>query len=332
MDALISAGIQWIVTIQSLGAWLAAPMRIFTNLGSEDFIFLVLPLIYWCIDARIGLQVAMILVTSNNLKPILKMFFAGPRPYWVSAQVKAFIGESSFGIPSGHAQDAVSLWGILASNIRTRWAWVVAGTLAFLIGFSRLYLGVHFVHDVIAGWLVGALLLWLFMKFWQPVEDWLKRKSLGSQILIAFLVSMIFITLGALDVARLAGYTLPVEWLENAQRVEPYPDPVSMESSLTAAGTFFGLAVGIAWLAARGGYQAEGPVVKRALRYVVGLIGVVILWMGLGQVFPDNADLVSFILRYARYVLVGFWVTAGAPWLFFRFKLANSRMQDALLI
>ena len=60
-----------------------------------------------------------------------------------------------------------------------------------------------------------------------------------------------------------------------------------------------------------------------ALRYVVGLIGVLILWRGLALFLPDNADLISYVLRYVRYTLVGFWVSGGAPWLFFRFKLAD---------
>ncbi len=326
MDGLITLGVHWIIAIQTLGAWLEIPMRFFTNLGSENFLFLVLPLIYWSIDARLGLQVALILIASNNLKPILKMAFAGPRPYWVSSQVKAFVAESSFGIPSGHAQDAMSWWGILAVNLRKRWAWVVALLLIFFIGFSRLYLGAHFVHDVIAGWLVGGVLLWLFARFWNPVQGWLKQKSMRAQIGIAFAASMIFILLSALTVARLGGYTFPAEWRDNALRAGPLPDPVSMSDSLTAAGTLFGLAVGLSWLAVRGGYQADGPFAKRALRFVVGLIGVVILWRGLGFIFPDTENLISYILRYIRYALVGFWISAGAPWLFFRFKLANSQM------
>ncbi len=326
MDTLIQLGIHWIVSIQALGVWLEMPMRFFTALGSENFLFLVLPLIYWSIDARLGLQVALILIASNNLKPILKMSFVGPRPYWVSSQVKAFVAESSFGIPSGHAQDAMALWGILAFNLRKRWAWIVALLLAFFIGFSRLYLGAHFVHDVLAGWLVGGVLLWLFAKFWNPVQTWIQQKSVGTQIGIAFAVSLIFVLLSLLVTARLAGYTFPAEWRDNALRAGPLPDPVSMNDSLTAAGTLFGLAAGISWLAARGGYQTEGPLVKRALRFIVGLIGVLILWRGLALIFPDQADWISHLLRYFRYALVGFWISAGAPWLFFRFKLANSQM------
>jgi hypothetical protein len=101
------------------------------------------------------------------------------------------------------------------------------------------------------------------------------------------------------------------------------PDPVTLEGFLTTAGSFFGLAAGAAWIAAQGGYQTSGAVEKRALRYVVGVIGVLILWMGLGQVFPRDENLLSYILRFLRYSLVGFWVTGGAPWLFFHFKLAD---------
>ena len=323
MGSLISNGIHWIIAIQSLGAWLEAPMKLFSFLGSENFLFLILPLVYWSVDARLGLQVAMILAASNNLKPILKMFFAGPRPYWMSAQVKAFVSEGSFGIPSGHAQDAVALWGIIASGIHKRWAWFVAFALAFFIGFSRLYLGAHFVHDVLAGWFVGAVLLWVFMRFWDASIAWLKTKPLSLQVLIAFIISLVAIALSAIVVARLDGYAFPAEWMDNALRSGPVPAPVSIESSITAAGTIFGLAAGAAWLATRGGYQATGPIEKRALRYVVGLIGVLILWRGLGFVFPEHEGVLSFMLRYIRYSLVGFWITAGAPWLFFRFKLAD---------
>ncbi len=326
MELLISNGVQWIIAIQALGGWLETPMKLFSFLGTENFFLLVLPLIYWCIDASLGIRVGFVLITSNYVNAVFKLWFAGPRPYWVSDKVLPFAAESSFGIPSGHAQNAVGVWGIIATDLRKRWAWIVAVALMFLIGFSRLYLGVHFLHDVIAGWLIGGILLWVFVKFWDSVVAWLKQKSLGSQVLIAFIVSLIFIVLGAISFGRLAGYTFPVEWRDNALRARPLPAPVSMEGFITSAGTFFGLAVGAAWIMTRGGYQATGPLAKRALRFVVGLIGVLILWRGLALILPDNPDLISYTLRYIRYTLVGFWVMGGAPWLFFRFNLANSKM------
>jgi hypothetical protein len=101
------------------------------------------------------------------------------------------------------------------------------------------------------------------------------------------------------------------------------PEPDSIEGIFTSGGSLFGLAAGAAWIASRGGYRAAGPLEQRALRYVLGLLGVMILWFGLGEVFPRGETLIPLVLRYLRYSLVGFWVTAGAPWLFFHFKLAR---------
>ena len=323
MDFLVQQGVQWIIAIQGLGGWLEAPMKFFSFLGVKEFYFLILPLLYWCIDSTLGLRVAMILVTSTSVNYFFKLWFAGPRPYWVSAQVKAFSSESSFGIPSGHAQNAVSVWGMMADGTRKRWAWIAAFTIAFLIGFSRMYLGVHFPHDVLAGWLIGGILLWAFMRFWNPVTAWLNTKTLAQQVTIAFILSMLLIAIGSVSVGRLAGYTLPQNLMDNALRAGPSPDPVSTSDAVTSAGTLFGLAVGAAWVASRGGYQVSGPMVKRVLRYVVGLIGVVILLYGLDKIFPDGDTLIPYIFRYLRYSLVGFWILAGAPWLFFRIKLAE---------
>ncbi len=323
MDFFFQHGIDWIIAIQSLGGWLELPMKFFTFLGYENFFFLVLPLIYWSVDAGLGMRVALVLAVSNNLKPIFKLLFAAPRPYWLSGQVKPFLYESSFGIPSGHAQDAVALWGIMAAGVNKRWAWVLAFVIAFFVGFSRLYLGVHFVHDVIAGWLIGFVILFAFMKFWDPVAAWLKIKTLPQQIMLAFVISLIMIGIGALSTARLHGYIFPVEWTDNALRAGPLPDPVSIEGIITSAGSLFGLAAGAAWIFSRGGYQASGPLEKRAFRYGVGLVGIMILWIGLGEIFPRGEAFLPLMLRYIRYSLVGLWVMAGAPWLFFHFKLAD---------
>jgi membrane-associated phospholipid phosphatase len=324
MDGLIQIGIEWIVAIQSIGGWLEVPMQFFSFLGQQDFFFLVLPLIYWSVDAALGMRVGLILITNVFIYIHAKLWLVQPRPYWVSNRVVAYLSDPLFGIPSGHAQNSISVWGIIAADIRKRWAWVAAFALAFLIGFSRLFLGIHFVHDVVAGWLIGLATLWLFIRFWDSTAAWLKTRSFSQQIALAFAVSLVMIVVGVLSVQRLEGFVFPEEWAENALRAGELPDPVSIEDSVTSAGTFFGIALGMAWITSRGGYQASGPAAKRALRFVVGLIGVLILWRGLGLVFPAGEELVPLVLRYLRYALVGFWITAGAPWLFFRIKLAEA--------
>ena len=323
MDTLVQTGVQWIIAIQSLGGWLELPMQFFTFLGSDNFFYLVLPLVYWCINASLGLRVGFILITSASLNSMAKLWFAGPRPYWVSDQVIPMSYETSFGIPSGHAQNAVSVWGILATAIRKPWAWITALGLAFLIGFSRWYLGMHFVHDGILGWLLGILILWLFSRFADPIAVWFQTKPFSQQVGLAFLASILFIGLGWASSIHLTGYTFPAEWADNALRAGPIPAPASIEGFFSSAGTLFGFIAGLAWMAGRGGYQAEGPLGKRALRYVIGLIGVLLFWRGLDMVFPDAENFAGFFFRYLRYSLVGLWISAGAPYLFFHFKLAG---------
>jgi hypothetical protein len=145
----------------------------------------------------------------------------------------------------------------------------------------------------------------------------------GTKMTIGFVISLMMIAIGVWSTTRLGGYVFPAEWMDNALRAGPLPNPVSIEGIITSAGSLFGLAAGAAWIASRGGYEASGPLEKRAFRYVIGLIGIMILWFGFGQIFPRGETLIPLILRYIRYSLVGFWVMTGAPWLFFHFKLAD---------
>jgi len=325
MQTLIDTGIAFIIALQGAGDWLIAPMRFFSQLGTENFFFLVLPLLYWSIDSALGLRVGLILVTSNMLNYIGKIAFAGPRPYWVSSHVRGLWTESSFGIPSGHAQHAAAVWGVVAGFYKKAWVWAVCLFLIFMIGFSRLYLGAHFPHDVVLGWLLGLVLLWAFSRYWDTAAAWLNGKSLQQQILISFIVSLIFVAVGMGVTALRSRYQLPTSWLDNAALAGgELPTPVDANGTFTSAGTFFGMAVGLAWSNSRGGFQASGPVWMRALRYVIGLVGVLVLWMGLGAVFPRGDGLLVYSLRFLRYTLVGWWVTGGGPWVFQHFKLSTS--------
>jgi membrane-associated phospholipid phosphatase len=326
MQGIWDSGIQLILSIQSLGGWLEAPMQFFSFLGTEDFFMLVLPVLFWCLDNSLGVKVGLILLTGSTINDFFKLALHGPRPYWYSPRVHGYAAESSFGVPSGHSSSAVEVWGMLAANLKRNWAWVVAVLIIFAIGFSRMFLGVHFPHDVLTGWLLGAIVLWLTLRLWNPVAGWLKQRTTLEQILAGLGFSLLLVLPSILAVAFSAGWQMPAAWLENAAAAVPGaepPDPTSLEGPISNAGTLFGLAVGLALLARSGGFQTRGIWWKQVLRLVVGIAGVLAIRYGLKAVFPEGVTLLPLALRYIRYALIGAWVAGAAPWLFIRMKLAE---------
>lgn len=319
MQPILDFGVRLIVVLQGLGSWLELPMKFFSFLGTEDFFMVVLPALYWCVDSNLGIRVAVILMLSGSFNDVFKMALHGPRPYWYSTKVYALATETSFGAPSGHAQNAAAVWGILAAGLRKWWAWLVAILLILLIGLSRLYLGVHFPHDVLFGLLIGGLLLWLVLRFWDPVVAWAKKKNLSQQIITAFLASLALFLLPLIPFVwlKVIHWQPPQEWAAYATQA------ISLEGASTSAGTFFGLMAGLAWLVHKGGFRIKGLWWQLILRYLLGVAGVLIIRYGLKFIFPEGETALALFFRYLRYTAIGFWVTGGAPWAFIRLKLAE---------
>ncbi|MEW6716285.1 MAG: phosphatase PAP2 family protein [Chloroflexota bacterium] len=326
MEIILDKSIPFIIFLQNLGTWLTTPMEFFTFLGVEEFYLLIMPVLYWCIDVSMGIRVGVILLTSGGINTLLKFAFHSPRPYWYSTQIKALSSETSFGLPSGHAQNAVSVWGMMAASIQRRWAWIVAILLMFFIGLSRIYLAVHFPTDVLLGWTVGALLLWAFWVLEPAVKRFFLQFKVTYQVLIVFVLSLILILSGALIVQSLSSWELPSLWIQNASQAIPEAepiDPLSLSGLITNAAALFGLGAGYILLHQQGGFDPRGAWWKRTLRYVLGLIGVIAIWAGLDAVFPDGKTFLAYSLRYVRYALVGFWMAALAPMVFLRLGLAE---------
>ncbi len=319
MAPILDFGVRLIVLLQGLGSWLEAPMKFFSFLGTEDFIMVGLPIIYWCYDTTLGMQVAVILMLSNSVNAFFKVALHGPRPYWISSAVRGLASETSFGLPSNHAQTAVVVWGIIAAYLRKGWAWVVAGVLIFLISLSRLYLGVHFPHDVLVGWLLGFLLLWSVLRFWKPLAGWISAKRYGRQVLFSFLASLVLLLLPLIPLVWLKaiGWQPPPAWASFATQA------LSFQDVFTYGGTVFGLLAGFAWIRFLGGFQTHGTWAQLVLRFLLGVAGVLVLRFGLKAIFPDGETVLAYFFRYVRYALLGFWVTGVAPWCFVRLKLAH---------
>ncbi len=130
-----------------------------TLLGETLPVVAVIAFVYWLIDREAGERIAFSLMLSLGINCLIKNVFRLPRPIGEdgirSLRVETATGYS---FPSGHTQNAATLYTFLALWLKRRWVWAVAAALSLLVAFSRLYLGVHYPKDVLVGLLLGTIL------------------------------------------------------------------------------------------------------------------------------------------------------------------------------
>ena len=108
---------------------------------------------YWCFDKSRGKVITYILLLGAYLNFFLKIFVAWPRPP-IEFRI-AEKSETSYGFPSGHAQDSTTFWSWTAVEFRKRILSVLGIAIVVAVGISRIYLGLHYPVQVIGGWLIG---------------------------------------------------------------------------------------------------------------------------------------------------------------------------------
>ena len=118
-------------------------------------------------NKKIPLYISLNLVCSFISNQIAKLIFLRPRPTGIN-----LIEESGFSYPSGHAMVSMAYFGFIAyllykklKNKLTKSILIITLILTILlIGFSRIYLGVHYLSDVIGGFLLSIVYLMIFIK------------------------------------------------------------------------------------------------------------------------------------------------------------------------
>ena len=326
MNNIYESGIYLIQFLQGLGDWLIAPMMFFTNLGIEEFYLLVTPILFWCIDTSVGIRTAIMLMLSTSLYSYAKWIFHEPRPFWVTTKVVAHVHETSFGLPSGHAQNSVAIWGTIAYYFRKKWLWILAVVLMLCIGISRLVLGVHFPQDTLLGWALGLILLVAFIKIEDPILGWWNELKATQKAIFLFIFSLVIILIAFIILISYENWQMPINWKANIQSAFPNEElenPMALSSVVTLGGTFFGLTLGHTLLFSKNGYNPSGSLWQYILRYVIGLVGIGVFYFGLKVIFPDGEDFIPLIFRYIRYFLVGLWVTFLAPEIYIKTKIAS---------
>jgi glycerophosphoryl diester phosphodiesterase/membrane-associated phospholipid phosphatase len=306
--------------LQDTAPWATPIFAVLTFLGDEEFYLLVLPVLYWAVSKRLGIRIGAMLLLSAGINGIGKLIAVTPRPSFLRPSL-GVVDETSFGVPSGHTQNAVAIWGLLAATARSWWVRGVLVALIAGISWSRFHLGVHFVEDLVVGVVVGAALLVAFLAFEDRVAAWWQRIPVADQMLASVAVSLALIAPATLLAGRLVGVDPGWPGLPEGQGLA---ELAGASAVVTPAAALAGFGIGLSWLAPRGGFTVTGSLPRRVARVVLGLIGVVVIVEGLGAVLPDGEQPLALVARYGRYALTGAWIAGFAPALFVRLGLAEA--------
>jgi len=309
-------GVEVIKVIQRIeNPVLTAVMKFITALGTEALYVPLILIIFWWIDEKRGLRFGILILLSAWINMFMKDLLKQPRPFNLDPSVgRAF--EASYGAPSGHAQMSLCFWIPMAAWLEKVWPrrrtlmWAAAIFLVLLIAFTRLYLGVHFPTDIFAGWILGGIVLLVLFIPGPAIERFFASGGVRLQNISTAVMALIMSGL--------------------------YP----RERSLSAL--FLGFCLGYTLMKQRFPFSAQAEingqkpgVLVMFLRCLTGFAGMAIVYLVLRLIFPGGTSLFKGITvwgpaspfydvaRFVRYGLVGFWVSAGAPWLFQRIGLAQ---------
>lgn len=267
-----------------------------TKLGEETAFLVIALIVFWCVDKKKGYYVMAVGFLGTMLNQILKLACRVPRP-WVqdpnfTILEQAREAAAGYSFPSGHTQSAVGTFGCLAASTDKKWWRNVCILLAALVGFSRVYIGVHFLSDVLTGAGMACLLIALLKK---PTLQG-GHKAMKAVIAVMVSVAVIFLL-------YVSFWHFPADM-----------DAHNMESGTKNAYTMIGSLTGVAIV-----YLVERKYINfpekavwwvQIIKVVVGMLLVLAVKEGLRA--PLELILPVYPARAARYFLIV--VMAGAIW------------------
>lgn len=295
IESMHAAELQFIQQLQSfLGLGFRIPMQLISVLASEAFVVAVVPVMYWCIHRKKGAELGLLILGSAFINLWVKQLLTWPRPYEIIPTL-ALAKESTYGMPSGHSQLSVVFWAFAAQFLPHHLRLLAVLGMPFLIGFSRIYLGVHFPSDVVGGYVIGAILFVLFKAFGPKVESMLRDSGWRLRVILAAALSFIMNLL--------------------------------LPSDTMISGAFLGASIGFAFASRNVPIDQRDDVRHKLLRYLAGLATTGIIYLALkfasSPLTSISGNNQEQLIRFVRYALVGGWVSYGAPFMFLKLGLAK---------
>lgn len=274
--------------------------KIFDLVGRESFYLFVFPLIFWCINKSLGKRLIIITSISSFLGYFFKDIFTFPRPYNISlsgkAQIMNKLGDLGlYSFPSNHVLTVTSYWGFLSLNAKLKLSKLVCYSVIILSGISRLVHGVQFIHYVIISMCMAIIILVLFVRFESKVADLYNTQySVIQRLLIVVIVSAGTIILAVI---------------------------FNSNTSLVPIALFLGSVSGIILEKEYLGFEVEGTLEIRLIRYISGVIILSFIYFLMNYLIFISGE--NIMLIFLKYMLLGFTGTYIIPMVFIKINLAN---------
>ncbi len=291
--------VKWIQRFS--GNELVDKLFVYISFLGEAYLFIVVTvMIYWLFEKKWAYKFITAFLASTVVVSVMKVLIKRPRPYQASTDIKSIgtpaheaYGTQSYAFPSGHSNAAASISVGVMKQTKNWFVWILMILNIILVPFSRLYLGQHYLSDVLAGLLIGIISVLLIYKLF----DHIKNEEFVGLTLLPFI---------------LGGVYLLVHF------------KMYNKEMFQAAGAFTAFAIGYFIEKRFIKYEPkEDKWWKQLIKLVIGLAVVFGLQQGLKYVLPyevvaEGADipLMNFVWDGVRYFIIAIWATVGAMGLF----------------
>lgn len=264
-----------------------------TKLGEEEIVIIVISWLYWnwnkALTTKATYAFTLVLLLNIGLKDLFDI--ARPFDYDNTLRTANEIYQEEvaeglgYAFPSGHATIGAGWLTAVGTLFNKRWVWITAGILIALVGFSRMYIGVHYPLDVVVGIVLGVLVVIYGQTFYNRLPNNVWRYGLPLLILVPFV---------------LFGLN---------------------EDFYKAYGLYIGFAAGVLLEQRFDVLQPAKSTLHKVLRFVLGVVLVLVIQQGLKVVFPEGANAVAYFFATLRYVFVGLMLFVGSPKIFQLLKI-----------
>ncbi len=273
--------------------------------GTETFFLILITIVYWTGNKNFGRRLTIVFLISAWFNAFFKEWWKRPRPFQVSEKLKSAYPVDGYGLPSGHTQTATTFGSFILLGVRKRWATVLLVLYIFLTGISRMVHGVHFPQDVLLGWIIGILIIVVFIFLEAKFSRFFAEITSGQIIILTLMTFVIMLGLSF--------------WTD--------PNLHGIGSLVTPAAVLVGAIPGFFIESKQVRFTTAGSFRQKCLRYLVGICIALLLKSGLKpllEIINTHSLYMEAFIRFIRYFALGLWVSLGAPWLFVKTRLAST--------